>query len=54
MLSPQGVPQRMADTRRLVELSADYANSLPERPDATDEIGVVPDPAVNLEKSEFR
>jgi phosphoglycerol transferase MdoB-like AlkP superfamily enzyme len=51
---PQGVPERMANTRRLVELSGDYASSLPERPDATDEVGVVPDPAVNLEKSEFR
>jgi len=54
MLPNGSVPVRMNDARRLVELSQSYASSLPERSDATDEVGDIPESAARFETTPFR
>ena len=41
-IAPGVRPARLGNTKRLLELSHAYASSLPERPDATDEVGIIP------------
>lgn len=54
MLPPGKMPERMDDARRLVEMSQSYASGLPERPDASDVLGDVPESAARFEQTPFR